>query len=149
MKVVLLEDVKDLGKKGDVVQVAEGYARNYLLPRHLAVPATEGKIRQIAQLQAAADRKKQQEESKAKALAARLEGLTVRVYGRAGDGGKLFGSINNKDIADALLNEYKIEVDKKKFVLKEPIKKLGTYSLSVKLYPLVQANISVAVLNEL
>ena len=148
MKVVLLEDVKNLGKKGDVAQVAEGHARNYLLPRRLAVEATEGKMKQLAQLQSAADRKKQLEESKAKELAVQLENLSVRVYSRAGEGGKLFGSVNNKDIVDALLREHGIEIDKKKIVLKEPIKKLGTYSLPVKLYPLVKVHLSVAVLAE-
>ncbi|HAP93040.1 MAG TPA: 50S ribosomal protein L9 [Desulfotomaculum sp.] len=148
MKVVLLEDVKNLGKKGDVAQVAEGHARNYLLPRRLAVEATEGKMKQLAQLQSAADRKKQLEESKAKELAVQLENLSVRVYSRAGEGGKLFGSVNNKDIVDALLQEHGIKIDKKKIVLKEPIKKLGTYSLPVKLYPLVKVHLSVAVLAE-
>lgn len=148
MKVVLLEDVKNLGKKGDVVQVAGGHARNYLLPRRLAVEATEGKIKQLAQLRSAADRKKQLEESKASELAVRLENLSVRVYSRAGEGGKLFGSVNNKDIVDALWREHGIEVDKKKIVLKEPIKKLGTYSLPVKLYPSVQVHLSVTVLTE-
>ncbi|MFA5383128.1 MAG: 50S ribosomal protein L9 [Eubacteriales bacterium] len=145
MKVVLLEDVKNLGKKGDLVQVAEGHARNYLLPRKLAVEATEGKIKQLANLQEAAAKKKQREASEAKDLAGRLESLLVKVYSRAGEGGKLFGSINNKDIVDALVRDYGIEIDRKKIILKEPIKKLGFYSLPVKLYPSVQVNLSVNV----
>jgi large subunit ribosomal protein L9 len=145
VKVVLLEDVKNLGKKGDLVQVAEGHARNYLLPRKLAVEATEGKIKQLANLQEAAAKKKQREASEAKDLAGRLESLLVKVYSRAGEGGKLFGSINNKDIVDALVRDYGIEIDRKKIILKEPIKKLGFYSLPVKLYPSVQVNLSVNV----
>ena len=145
MKVVLLEDVKNLGKKDDLVQVAEGHARNYLLPRKLAVEATEGKIKQLANLQEAAARKKQREASEAKDLAGRLESLLVKVYSKAGEGGKLFGSINNKDIVDALVRDYGIEIDRKKIILKEPIKKLGFYSLPVKLYPSVQVNLSVNV----
>lgn len=146
MKVVLLEDVKNLGRKGDIVQVAEGHARNYLLPRKLAVEATEGKIKQLAKVQEAAVRKKQREEIEAKDLAGRLESLLVRVYSKAGEGGKLFGSISNKDIVDALVKDYGIEIDRRKIILKEPIKKLGFYSLPVKLYPSVQVNISVNVL---
>jgi len=145
VKVVLLEDVKNLGKKDDLVQVAEGHARNYLLPRKLAVEATEGKIKQLANLQEAAARKKQREASEAKDLAGRLESLLVKVYSKAGEGGKLFGSINNKDIVDALVRDYGIEIDRKKIILKEPIKKLGFYSLPVKLYPSVQVNLSVNV----
>ncbi|HAU31083.1 MAG: 50S ribosomal protein L9 [Desulfotomaculum sp. 46_296] len=148
MKVILLEDVKNLGKKGDLVQVAEGHARNYLLPRKLAVEATEGKIKQLAELQEAAARKKQREESEAKDLACRLESLLIKVYSRAGEGGKLFGSISNKDIVDALVRDYGIEIDKKKIILKEPIKKLGFYSLPVKLYPSVHVNLSVNVLSD-
>jgi len=146
VKVVLLEDVKNLGRKGDLVQVAEGHARNYLLPRKLAVEATEGKIKQLAELREAAARKKQREESAAKDLAVRLESILVRVYSKAGEGGKLFGSISNKDVVDALVKDYGIEIDKKKIILKEPIKKLGFYSLPVKLYPSVQVNLSVNVL---
>ncbi len=148
MKVVLLEDVKNLGRKGDILQVAEGHARNYLLPRKLAVEATEGKIKQLAKLQEAAARKKQHEENEAKDLADRLELMLVKVYSRAGEGGKLFGSISNKDIVDALVRDYGIEIDRKKIILKEPIKKLGFYSLPVKLYPSVQVNLSVNVLEE-
>lgn len=146
MKVVLLEDVKNLGKKGDLLQVAEGHARNYLLPRKLAVEATEGKIKELAKLQEAADRKKQREESEAKNLADRLESLLVKVYSKSGEGGKLFGSVSNKDVVDALFRDYGIKIDKKKVILKEPIKKLGFYSLPVKLYPSVQVNLSVNVL---
>ena len=148
MKVVLLEDVKNLGKKGDLLQVAEGHARNYLLPRKLAVEATEGKIKELAKLQEAADRKKQREESEAKNLADRLESLLVKVYSKSGEGGKLFGSVSNKDVVDALFRDYGIKIDKKKVILKEPIKKLGFYSLPVKLYPSVQVNLSVNVLEE-
>ncbi len=146
MKVVLLEDVKNLGRKGDLAQVAEGHARNYLLPRKLAVEATEGKIKQLAELQEAAARKKQREESAARDLAVRLESILVKVYSKAGEGGKLFGSIGSKDVVDALVKDYGIEIDKKKVMLKEPIKKLGFYSLPVKLYPSVQVKLSVNVL---
>lgn len=148
MKVILLEDVKGLGKKGDVAQVALGYARNYLFPRGLASEATEGKMKQLAEQQAGASRKKQIEEEKAKKLASLLDGRIVKVYGKAGENGKLFGSINNKDIAEALLKEHMIDVDKRKIVLKEPIKQLGAYFLPVRLYPLIEARIQVNVVTE-
>jgi large subunit ribosomal protein L9 len=148
VKVILLEDVKGLGKKGDVAQVALGYARNYLFPRGLASEATEGKMKQLAEQQASASRKKQIEEEKAKKLASLLDGLVVKVYGKAGENGKLFGSINNKDIAEALLREHKINVDKRKIILKEPIKQLGAYFLPVRLYPLIEAQIQVNVVTE-
>jgi len=148
MKVILVADVKSLGKKGDLVQVADGYARNYLLPRGLATEATEGKVKQLAQQQASAAKKKMKEEEKSKELAARLDGLTVRVCGKAGEGGRLFGSVNNKDIAEALEKEHGIEIDKRKILLTEPIKKLGTYPVEVKLHPQAQARLVVHVLAE-
>lgn len=146
MKVILMADVKNLGKKGDLVQVADGYARNYLLPRGLALVATEGKVKQLAQQQASAAQRKMKEEERSRELAARLDGLTVRVYGKAGEGGRLFGSVNNKDIAEALQKEHGIEVDKRKIILKEPIKQLGTYPVQVRLYPQVEARLTVHVL---
>lgn len=146
MKVILLVDVKNLGKKGEVVQVAQGYARNYLFPKGLATEATEGKMKQLAQEQASAARKKQREEERARELAARLDGLVVRVYSKAGEGGKLFGSVNSKDIAEVLQREHGIEVDKKKILLPEPIKRLGNYSLLIRLYPQVEARLNVNVL---
>jgi len=148
MKVILLAEVKNLGKKGDVVEVAQGYARNYLLPKGLATEATEGKMKQLIQQQATAARKKEREEAKAKDLAERLQGLTVKVYGKAGEGGKLFGSVNNKDIAEALQKEHGIEIDKRKIILKEPIKQTGTYSLPVRLYPQLEARLNINVLPE-
>ena len=145
MKVILIADVKNVGKKGDLVQVADGYARNYLLPRGLATEATEGKVKQLAQQQASAAKKKIKEEERSKELAARMDGLTVRVAGKAGEGGRLFGSVNNKDIAEALEKEHGIEIDKRKIILKEPIKQLGTFSVQVRLYQQVEAQIIVQV----
>ncbi|MCL6447236.1 MAG: 50S ribosomal protein L9 [Armatimonadetes bacterium] len=146
MKVILMADVKNLGKKGDLVQVADGYARNYLLPRGLALVATEDKVKQLARQRDGAARRKMKEEERSRELAARLDGLTVRVYGKAGERGRLFGSVNNKDIAEALQKEHGIEVDKRKIILKEPIKQLGTYPVQVRLYPQVEARLTVQVL---
>ncbi len=145
MKVVLLQDVKGQGKKGDIINVAEGYARNFLLPRKLAVEASEAKLKEISQQKAAQERKKIREEEEARAAAARLEGVRVRVPTRVGEGGKLFGAVSSKDIAESLAQQHRIDLDKKKIVLKEPIKTLGDHPVTVKLHPSVQATVTVVV----
>lgn len=147
MKVILLADVKNLGKKGQVVQVAPGYARNYLIPKGLATEATEGKIKELSTLEADAVKKREREEAKAKALAARLNGICVQVYRKTGEGGKLFGSVGNLDVAEAIKKELGIEIDKRKIILKDPIKKTGVYSVQVRLYPQVEAHLEVHVLS--
>jgi large subunit ribosomal protein L9 len=148
MKVILLQDVKGQGKKDQVVNVSDGYARNYLIPRGLAVEATEGKVRELARQTAHADKKKKQEEDAAREVAARLGGLTVKVGGKAGEGGKLFGAVGNKDIAEALEKQHGFIVDKKKILLKEPLKNIGVFPVTVKLHPVAQAEIQVAVVAE-
>lgn len=145
MKVILLEDVKNLGPKGAVVEVSDGYARNYLLPRRLAVEATPGRMKELAQQKANEMKKRQEAEARAKELAAKLEGLVVSVAVKAGEGGKLFGAVSTKDIAEALERQHQIAVDKKKILLKEPIKQLGEYPVVIKLHPAVQAQVRVAV----
>lgn len=145
MKVVLLQDVKGQGKKGDVITVAEGYARNYLLPRNLALEASESKMKEITQQKAAQDRKKKKEEEQAAAYATRIEGIKVLIKTRVGEAGKLFGAVSNKDIAENLAQQHGIDIDKKKIILKEPIKTLGEFPVAVKLYPSVQATINVIV----
>ena len=145
MKVILLNDVKGQGKKGDVITVSEGYARNYLLPRFLAVEASEAKLKEISHQQAAEGRKKKKVEDEARATAARLEGIRVQIKTKVGEGGKLFGAVSNKDIAESLANQHGFNLDKKKIILKEPIKTLGEHLISVKLHPAVQATIMVLV----
>ncbi len=145
MKVILLQDVKGQGKKGDIVTVAEGYARNFLLPRKLAVEASDSRLREISLQRAAQDKKKIKAEEEAWAAAARLEGTQVVISARVGDGGKLFGAVNNKDIAENLARQHSLDIDKKKIILKEPIKTLGRFPVTVKLHPSVQATITVLV----
>lgn len=145
MKVVLLQDVKGQGKKGDIINVAEGYARNFLLPRNLAVEASDSKLKEISQQKAAQDRKKRKEEDAAKIAASRMEGLKVVIKTRVGEGGKLFGAVSNKDIAENLARQHGLDIDKKKIVLKEPIKTLGEFPVAVKLHPSVQATVTVLV----
>ena len=145
MQVVLLQDVAKLGKKGDVVNVTEGYARNFLYPRNLASAASEGKLKEISNQKQAQAAKKKQEEEKAKALAEKLKELTVVLKAKVGEGGRLFGAMSNKDIADGLKAQHGYEIDKKKIVLKDPIKTLGTYDITIKIHPVAQAQIKVEV----
>lgn len=148
MKVILLKDVPGQGKRGDVINVAEGYARNYLFPRGLAGEASQGRLKEMADRRQAAAAKNQKIEQAARELASRLNNLTVVVKTKTGEAGRLFGSVNNKDVADALASQHKITLDKKKLVVKEPIKQLGKYPVTVKLHPAVQAEITVEVLGE-
>jgi len=148
MQVILLEDVKKLGQKGQVIKVAEGYARNFLIPKGLVMEASKGKLKDLekqSQVQAA-QRKKV--EDQARALGQQLEGLKLVMQTRVGDAGKLFGAINNKDIAEILQNKHGFKVDKKKIILKSPIKALGEYTVTIKLHPAVQAQINVKVVSE-
>ncbi len=145
MKVVLLQDVKGQGKKGDVITVAEGYARNFLLPRNLGVEASDGKLKELAQQKDAHQRKKNKEEEDARKIASRLEGIKVQVKTKVGEGGRLFGAVNNKDISENLARQYGIDIDKKKILLKDPIKTRGEFPVMVKLHTAVQVSINVIV----
>ncbi|MEW5762423.1 MAG: 50S ribosomal protein L9 [Bacillota bacterium] len=144
MRLILLQDVPRLGKKGSVVEVAEGYARNYLLPRGLAEPATPGKIKEIERLLTARARREQRAEEEARALAARLKDHTLHLPVRVGEGGKLFGSVGTRDIAAALKKEG-LEVDRKQLQLEEPIKTVGRFRVQAKLHPGIQASFWVEV----
>ena len=148
MKVVLLQDVKDLGKKEDLVNVSDGYARNFLLPRKLAAEATSGKLKEIEDKQYSKKIRKDREMQAAKELADKLGKLEVSFKTKAGENGKLFGSITSKDVADAIKLQHKIEVDKKKVVLHNAIKSLGTYQVEIKVYPEVSAKINVKVVEK-
>ena len=145
MKVILLEDVKKLGKKGDLVDVSDGYARNFLFPRNLAKEATEGSLKQLKQVKDAIAKKKQKELEQAKELAKVLSNTTVTLKVKAGEQGKLFGSVTSKDISEALKKQYNIEVDRRKIELQEPIKSLGSYKVDIKLAPEVDAKLSVKI----
>ncbi|SHF43837.1 50S ribosomal protein L9 [Desulforamulus putei] len=145
MQVVLLQDVAKLGKKGDIVNVTEGYARNFLFPRNLASPASQGKLKEIQNQKQTQAAKKQKEEEQARELAAKINDLTVVLKAKVGDAGRLFGAISNKDIADGLKAQHGYDIDKKKIVLKEPIKTLGNHKITVKIHPVAQAEINVNV----
>ena len=148
MKVVLLQDVKDLGKKGELVNASDGYARNFLFPRKLAVEATAGKLKEIEDKKSSEKRRKDMELKAAKELADKLGKIEISLKTKAGENGKLFGSITGKDVADAIKAQHNIEVDKKKVVLHEAIKALGTYQVEIKVYPEVSAKINVKVVEK-
>lgn len=148
MKVILLQDVKGHGKKGDVVNASDGYARNYLFPRKLAIEATDKNLRELRNRQAAESKRKQAELEEARKQAEALSSLEVVVKAKSGESGKLFGSITNKEIADTLKKQHNIDLDRKKIVLPEPIRSLGSFQLEVKVYPEVTAKLNVKVAEE-
>ncbi len=148
MKVILLQEVKKLGKKGEILEVAEGYARNFLLPKKLAAPATADTLNQLQQQKnATADRQKRQLEE-AQLLAAQLAKIEVKVTAKAGEGGKLFGAVTTKDISDAAKLQHSIELDRRKMEFVEPIKNLGLAVVVMKIHPEVTAEIKVQVIGE-
>lgn len=145
MKVILEQDVPRLGRKGEVVEVNDGYARNFLLPRKLARAATAGALKEVEALKQKAAEKEARAAAEAKALAERLNGRTVTIPARAGEGGRLFGSVTNQDVAEAINRAFNLNLDKRRVELKEPIKALGAYSVTVRLYTEITAEITVKV----
>lgn len=148
MRVILQADVAGLGKRGDVVEVSEGYARNYLLPRRLAQEASAGALRAVRHLAEEKQRKAEREREQARRQAARIEGRLVTIRARAGEGGKLFGSVTARDVADAIGAQFGFQVDRRKVLLDEPIRVVGTYPVRVRLHPGVDATVQVRVIPE-
>lgn len=144
MKVILQENLDNLGQIGDIVKVAPGYARNYLLPKGFAIEATEKNAKALDHAKRQLAYKKNKALEAAKNFAAKLEGLAVSLSHQAGEEGKLFGSVTNMEIA-AFLKQNGLEVDRKKIVLAEPIKQVGEYTVPVKIHPEVTASIKVTV----
>ena len=145
MKVILLQDVKSLGKKDAIVEVSDGYGQNYLIPRKLAVAATAGNMNEVKQRKDSLDNKAKKELEAAKEYAAKLNDKVVTIYAKVGENGKLFGAISNKDIQEDIKKQYGLEVDKKKIVLNEPIKTVGSHIVEIKLYTGVNAKITVKI----
>lgn len=148
MKVILKQDVKGLGKTEDLVNVSDGYARNYLFPRGLAAEASAGNINIMNTKKEAEKSRKDRELAQAKELAAKLKQLVVTIKTKSGDNGKLFGSITSKDITDKLKKDFNIDIDKKKMVLPEPIKAVGNFEIEIKLYPEVSGKLAVKIEHE-
>lgn len=145
MIVILKKDVKSLGKAGEIVKVSDGHARNLLLPKGLATEATEGNVRNLEEAKALNEEKKQKGIADAKALAEKIESKKVIIKTKGGEGGKLFGSITSKDIMEALEQQHKIVIDKKKFVMESPIKHTGEFQVDIKLYTEIAAKLTVVV----
>ena len=148
MKVVLLQDVKAQGKKNDIVEVSEGYARNFLFPKKLAIPADAKAINDIKNKKSSEAHKIEVERAKAKELADKLNETTVKISAEAGKDGKFYGAITSKDIAEALKAQFGYEVDKRKVVLDSPIKAFGSYKIDVKLYQDISGKITVSVVEK-
>lgn len=147
MKVILQKDVKNLGKKGDAVEVSEGYARNYLVPRGLVIMATDANLRTLKQEQEAKQNRKEREKKEAADLARKMSDMKVTIAAKAGEAGRIFGSVTSADIA-AALEKKGVKVDKRKIELKDPIKVLGEYKVDVRVYQEVLATLTVKVTGE-
>jgi len=144
MQVILKQDVDKLGKTGEIVKVTPGYARNFLIPNHLAVAATDGNLKVIQQLKQAAAKRDMKEKAGAETVAREVSRLVLELSRKAGEGGSLFGSVTSIDIAEKLA-AHKIEVDKRKVLLDEPIKSIGEYSVPIRLHREVTAHVKVII----
>ena len=145
MQIVLLQDVKSVGKKGDIVKMSDGYARNFILPKHLGEEATPANLAKLSGQKKYEEKVSAEQLAQAKANAAKIESITVELAVKVGEGGKIFGSIASKEIAEAATKECGFEVDKKKIVLAEPIKTVGEHEVKVKLHKDVTANLKLIV----
>ena len=148
MKVILTQDVKSLGREGQIVNVAEGYARNFLFPRKLATPADAGALKQIEARKKVLEVKLEHQLAEAREIAERLQGAIINIVGKTGSGTKLYGSVTNQDVADALLKQSQVKVDKRTIHIDEPIKSVGRHEVSIKLHQEVSAVVTVEVTAE-
>lgn len=148
MKVILKQDIKGVGKKDQVINANDGYARNYLFPKNLAVPADKGNMNNLQSKKSSEEHRKEVERENAKETAKKIEGILLKLPVKSGENGKVFGSVTSKEIAESLEKQYKIKVDKKKINLADPIKNLGMFQMEVKLYDGVIAKLKVNVIGE-
>ena len=145
MKVIFLKDVKGTAKKGEIKEVSDGYARNFLLAKGLAKEASQTNLNDHRQQEKAREIKIQKEEEEAVELGRKLKDAKVEIYAKSGEGGKLFGAITSKDIAEQMKKQHNVEFDKRKILLTEPIKSLGTMTVEIKLHPKVSTSITVEI----
>ena len=148
MKVILNQDVKGQGKKGQLVEVSDGYARNFLLPRKLAVEANADNVNKMKLEEKAKKAREAAEKAEAEAIAEQLKGCTVKIYAKSGSGGRLFGAVTSKEISEALAEQHQVEIAKTKLVLDEPIKACGGYQIRAKLGYEVTGTVNVMVTEE-
>ena len=145
MKLILLENVKGVGKKDEIINANDGYARNFLLPKKLAVEANNQNLAKLKSKQESTEHRKMTEKQEAEELAKKLEKIILKIQVKAGENGKIFGGVTAKEIAEALKNEYVIEVDKKKIILNETIKNLGSFVIDIKLFEGIVAKLKLNV----
>ena len=145
MKVILKADIKGVGKKDQVINAADGYARNYLFPKNLAVPADQGNMNNLKAKNESIEYRKGEDLKEAKKIAEKMKSITLKISVKAGENGKLFGGVTSKEIAEALKKDYNIDVDKKKILLAETIKVAGTTRVDIKLNEGVMANLQVMI----
>lgn len=143
MKVILIKDVKKLGKEGEIKEVSDGYARNYLIPQGLAQEATSTKLKETEEKKVRTEKRKKKEEAQAREMQEKLHGKTITIKARTGGGDKLFGAVTAREIADLLASDFGIAIDKKKIDIGEAIKHLGHYKIKIKIYPEIQAEMKV------
>lgn len=145
MKVILLQQVKDLGEPGDVVEVAAGYGRNFLIPRGLAVEATKANLKKLQEQQAARQRQEERELEAARQIAGELNQATITIQAKAGESGRLFGSVTTADIAKAIAAQKGHKIDRRKILLDEPLRELGSTVVEIRLHPQVTTSVTVEV----
>ena len=148
MKVILLDNIKGVGKKDEIINASDGYARNFLLPKKLAVEANSANMSKLKAKQDSNQYRKNVEKEEAQKIAEKLKGILLKIPVKAGENGKIFGSITSKEIAENLKTQYQIEVDKKKIELKEPIKTLGSFTVQIKLYEGVIGNLKIQMISQ-
>ncbi|MEN6391483.1 MAG: 50S ribosomal protein L9 [Syntrophomonas sp.] len=148
MKVILNQTVKNLGKEGDVKEVADGYARNYLLPQGLAREATNTILKETQEKKVREQKQKDKEKARAEQIKEQLDGKTIEIKAKTGGGDKLFGAVTAREISDVLKQTMQVDVDKKKIDLADPIKHLGQYRVKLKIYPSIQAELNIIVVAE-
>ena len=145
MKVILLDNIKGVGKKDEVINASDGYARNFLFPKKLAVEANAENIGKLKNKQASVQYKKDVEKEKAEEIANKIKDITLTIKVKSGENGRIFGGVTSKEISENLKQQYKIEIDKKKIVLNETIKNLGVFNVSIKLFEGIVGNLKVNV----
>jgi len=148
MKVILKDNIKGVGKKNEVINASDGYARNFLFPKNLAVEATPENMQKLNSQNQAKQYRKDQEKEQAQEIAKKLEKITVEIKVQAGENGKIFGSVSSKEVAESLEKQYKIAIDKKKIEIKEPIKVLGTRTIEARLFEGVIGKIKINVVSQ-
>ena len=147
MKVILLQDVKDIGKKDDIVNVSDGYARNFLFPRKWAMEATENAVKVVERKREAERRKEAEARAAAEQIASKLKNKVVILKVKCGEKGRLYGSVTAQEVADAIKAGYGVDVDKRKVEIKDPVRQLGDYEVTVRLYPNVSSRMLLRVKN--